>query len=486
MNNHCRLLFYGNDSFFMDVVKCIADRHEYDLSLMTICTLNHENININGEIIDLTLLYRKETVSKAFEKYTPTVLDGNLLKDFYECKSYFMRTIDRVFIYPKSVRNQEEYFYELLSFTLAFFQQNHFFKAVVFEATPHHPWELIVFFVARYLRIETRMISRTLLDDRVVLSKDFCEEFNEFIRFSPNEKFLGSRLKIDAIKKTFLLHHIKVITKQSRKSMFKLLPLEFISFFPWLFLFYLRSYRNYTNGYMCLGSIEFFLLLIQQKIKNLCLTHWFDKNSDHVDMSVNFVYFALHYQPERTTDPEANEFSHQYLAIVLLSQALPEGWKIYVKEHPRQCATHPDIRQRHYRSVEFFLSIKSIPNVCLIHPTCNADELIDNCKMTASCTGSTVWEGMLKGKPGVTFGRVWHSSCHSNFLVKCVDDAVTAFRILSKKSEADVYKDIDEFLAEFQTCLIVSANTELFASASTMSRKILSSNMAEAIVKSLI
>ena len=40
----------------------------------------------------------------------------------------------------------------------------------------------------------------------------------------------------------------------------------------------------------------------------------------------------MHYQPERTTDPDANYFTQQYLAIKLLSTALPDGYILYVKD----------------------------------------------------------------------------------------------------------------------------------------------------------
>ena len=44
--------------------------------------------------------------------------------------------------------------------------------------------------------------------------------------------------------------------------------------------------------------------------------------------------FFLHFQPERTTLPEGYGFAQQLAAIIALDGALPEGTKLYVKEHP--------------------------------------------------------------------------------------------------------------------------------------------------------
>ena len=193
----------------------------------------------------------------------------------------------------------------------------------------------------------------------------------------------------------------------------------------------------------------------------------------------------MHFQPERTTDPEAGVFSYQYLAIKLLADVLPAGWKIYVKEHPRQVNSHPDVRYMHYRSVDDYEQISELPNVVMISPSFDSQVLIKSCTMTAACTGSTVWEGMLQGKPGINFGRVWHGACRSSLLVKSVEDTVAAYRILSEKMPDEVRKDITVFLEEFRSAMIVSVNYEGAAIGSELPRNILVSHLAEAILKSL-
>ena len=53
-------------------------------------------------------------------------------------------------------------------------------------------------------------------------------------------------------------------------------------------------------------------------------------------MNCEFVYFALHFEPERTTNPDGGFFHDQFLAIIHLRKILPEDVNIFVKEHPSQ------------------------------------------------------------------------------------------------------------------------------------------------------
>ena len=73
--------------------------------------------------------------------------------------------------------------------------------------------------------------------------------------------------------------------------------------------------------------------------------------SEKPDLSKKFIYFALHYQPERSTDPQSSYYSDQLIPLSILNNLVPDDYVIYVKEHPRQLNDNfPDIRKKHFRS----------------------------------------------------------------------------------------------------------------------------------------
>ena len=48
----------------------------------------------------------------------------------------------------------------------------------------------------------------------------------------------------------------------------------------------------------------------------------------------DFIYYGLHYEPERSTLPDGGDFHDQLIAILKLRELVPNEIKIYIKEHP--------------------------------------------------------------------------------------------------------------------------------------------------------
>ncbi len=80
-----------------------------------------------------------------------------------------------------------------------------------------------------------------------------------------------------------------------------------------------------------------------------------------VNFNQKYIFFPLHYQPEKNTSPLGGVFENQLLAVKILSEAVPENWIIYVKEHPRQFSYV--MRQRHYRDIDYYEKLLGIPKV---------------------------------------------------------------------------------------------------------------------------
>lgn len=122
--------------------------------------------------------------------------------------------------------------------------------------------------------------------------------------------------------------------------------------------------------------------------------------SHDADLSQPFVYFALHLQPEVTTTLFGRQYHDQMLAVEKLSSKLPDGWWIYLKDHPRQSG--------YQRDKNFFKRLSELKNVKLLPSNQDPYELLEKCQFAATISGSAAWEAINGGKPGLIFGQPWY------------------------------------------------------------------------------
>ncbi|MBE0417159.1 MAG: hypothetical protein IBX63_05300 [Coriobacteriia bacterium] len=122
-----------------------------------------------------------------------------------------------------------------------------------------------------------------------------------------------------------------------------------------------------------------------------------------------YVYMPLHYQPERTTCPEGGDFSRQYLLAHMLSENLPEGWVLRVREHPSQLTTV--LAGNQGRSPDDYEDFISLPCVHLVRLGESPFGLIDGARAVVTVSGTAGWEAVVRGKPAVVFGTPWYSRC---------------------------------------------------------------------------
>ena len=107
-------------------------------------------------------------------------------------------------------------------------------------------------------------------------------------------------------------------------------------------------------------------------------------------------------QPELTTSALGGIYVDQLLALEQLSSILPDGWKIYAKENPKQTP-----RQR---GKFFFKRLNAIPNVEYLSSKINTHYLIEHSQLVSVVTGTAGWEAISGGKPVLVFGKAWYAS----------------------------------------------------------------------------
>lgn len=128
--------------------------------------------------------------------------------------------------------------------------------------------------------------------------------------------------------------------------------------------------------------------------------HLADYEDQELDLSGDFVYFPLQLQPEMTTSSLGGMFRDQAYAIERLSEILPDGVRILVKENPKQGA--------YMRGPLFFHRLRRIKNVTFLPSWADTHALTDGARFVAAITGTVGWEAICSGKPAVVFGKAWY------------------------------------------------------------------------------
>ncbi|HEX5058049.1 MAG TPA: hypothetical protein VFV99_01760 [Kofleriaceae bacterium] len=113
-----------------------------------------------------------------------------------------------------------------------------------------------------------------------------------------------------------------------------------------------------------------------------------------------YVLYPIHYQPEASTLVQAPMYLDQVQLLHDIAKSLPIGYRLYVKEH---------VSNRGRRPLEFYQAIREIPAVRLLGPDADTWSLIQNAAAIAVITGTMGWEGLLFGKPVISFGDVYYN-----------------------------------------------------------------------------
>ncbi|WP_127844456.1 capsular polysaccharide export protein, LipB/KpsS family [Psychroflexus aestuariivivens] len=255
---------------------------------------------------------------------------------------------------------------------------------VIFNRPYHTSQDFTLYKLAKVLNIKTLILHQ------------FAHQQNRFFHVFENEDFGDFNTSIKSSNKTEFFkverkyekeHDYMISYYEKKKSLKGKLTNSSI----------VQLFIDYYKGHNFFSSLYRFKLLKNYK-KNLATYA-----VSEVNLSKNYIYFALHLQPEMTTSNWGGIFCDQVLAIEQLSEILPLGWKIYVKENPKQ--------QNFQRSKYFFKRLNAIDNVTLVDSAFDTYSLLKNSRIAATITGTVGWEAVTGGKPVIIFGfGTWYKT----------------------------------------------------------------------------
>lgn len=143
-------------------------------------------------------------------------------------------------------------------------------------------------------------------------------------------------------------------------------------------------------------------------IKYKQLKRFYDRNSIVPNLQEKYIYYSIHFEPEAAIIGKTI-LESQLTIIKMLSQSLPKGWKLYVKEHPHQFMLNNEIA--HYfinnldffKNISFYKEIQKLHNVTFVSLKVSSKELMLNSQAIATLGGTITLESALHNIPAILF-----------------------------------------------------------------------------------
>lgn len=338
--------------------------------------------------------------------------DENLLKQLGEAESIVLTMMNKRFEgWPISKRKR-------LYYTHVRYWQGVLKKfkpdAILLTSMPHTVYDYVVYCLARLLNIRTIMLETTWLGDRLLLLEDFkkgCEMLSKEAERNINRQFSLSDLSEDFQNYLKLLGITPLFLGQmkSQYSGYK---------------FFVLKLKIVLNSIKDLTIFRKILEFLKKRLGKNIIKEYRSIQIEP-DFSKKFVYLPLHFQPERNSSPQGGFYVDQILMVETLSSVLPDGWLIYVKEHPYQWPPR-GLNFSDYRYPGYYQAMAKIKNVRLIPVETDANHLINAAQAVATIAGTTALEAIFRFKPALVFGYIWYQDFPGIYKVRDVESCKNA------------------------------------------------------------
>jgi len=277
--------------------------------------------------------------------------------------------------------------------------------------------------------IKTLMITKPRITGRMTIKHDPLHSVTN----NKIDEITKSNLDIEEIRKQghASKHHGKLALSTTIPLKQKILPA-----LRWL----IRPLdKNYNKSYTTYGLSKSRVLKIQllTYIRNRYRKKFIDQNFiKNINPNQKFVYYALHVQPERTVSIDSPFNNNQINIITNIAKSIPVDCLVYVKEHPTQIAYA-------WRPISYYKQIMALPNVIMLHPSVNSEDLIKKCSIVATIGGTVGLECGFFNKHCITFTETEFS--HLSYVHKIKDIEELPKKIRDYMDKEVEKKEIENF-----------------------------------------
>jgi hypothetical protein len=473
--------------YWIDVAAKLRDQHGWDICYFVgKGKLREKTLKLFPQAVFHTkAAFLKNLVPDGCETVVSSPLDKELLTALSSYESIFIKMMDR-YNFNGSLTYHERiatYHFQLMYWkgALEHFQPD----IIVYPEAPHLGYDYVLYALCRIMNIPPVMFERTSLpgfvypvasfedgseDIRKAYTSELKKEKNQEMGLSPQiAAYLESLLKrydrAMPFHQKYKLKHLK-----NQGDIGGTTPL-LLGAAKDLVIAHLMKNRNphylrktyYTN----IGHIR--------KKKLLA---YYRKLANDVNLEVPYLFVALQCEPERQSGTLGGVFTHQYVMIDLLSKVVPQGWKIYVKEHPFQFKESQMAERA--KTFEFYDLIASIPKVSLVPLSYNSFELIDRAKASATVAGTVGWESVVRGTPTLLFGYSWYRDCKGVFVTHTIEECKKAIRKIRNGYKVNV-NEVKCFARVVEKCSVRGYVDRIYSKMNIVSPEENVENLARAI-----
>ncbi len=213
--------------------------------------------------------------------------------------------------------------------------------------------------------------------------------------------------------------------------------------------FFYKKNSKPLNKKNQMNNFDFFLFKFKSIYKNFTIKNYYKSISSSPDYNTKYIYFPGNYEPEAQSNLVPGKYEDPFLILNMLSSELPNGWKIFYKEHPATFIVGGIGGLA--KNKKFYEKLKSYDCVEVVPFNESTFKLIDNSEAVISAGGTPGWEAMVREKPCLLFGSQWYQGCSEVLKIDKLEDLRSSIARVKNGFTPDV-----ENIKNFTQCLYSS------------------------------
>ncbi|OLV59220.1 capsular biosynthesis protein, partial [Acinetobacter baumannii] len=240
--------------------------------------------------------------------------------------------------------------------------------------------------------IQTSIIDDLLVDLELVKEKPLTEEE---INWYEDYKSNINKIEPDYMKQNGL-DNVSLLNKVSSNIFYKII----------------RSIKadikygaksDYASGLLFLRILSAVKVAVNRRLNHKKTKKYFLKMDEvnEIKQQHKFYVYPMHYHPESSTSVLAPQYTNEYHNILNISNNLPFGQYLYVKDHRSAIGLNSD---------EFYRKISALPAVRLIPAEYNIKDLIKYSAGVITVNSTAGYEALILGKPVYLLGNVFYQN----------------------------------------------------------------------------